>query len=161
MIFGKRPSEYFAFAKPVLILIFVVAVARLVLSLVGVPPSAARWVSVTAAGWLGVLYFAIRVPTSGFGSYKQLLPLCALGSWTAQLVIVPSIILAIVTQKDNIYSLPEFAFGSDGKTWVHAAAHLLVGTTVAPLLAWGIGCLVMLITKKFGPKDTASATARA
>jgi hypothetical protein len=129
-IFGKRLSEYFAFCKPFLGLILVVGIARLALSLGGAPNSTAKWLSITAVIWIGVVYYAIRVHTSGFGSYKQLLPICVLQSLAAQAVIVPGIILAIFTGKDNIYSAPEYAFGGDGKTWLHVGAHLVIGTTL-------------------------------
>ena len=162
-IFGKRPSEYVAFSKPFLVLIPVVGIARLALFFAGVPASIDRWVSMTVVIWLGVLYYSIRVHTSGFGSYKQLLPICFLQSLTAQLIIVPSIILAIFTGHDNIYSIPENFFGSDGKTWLHVAGHLFIGgTTLGPLLSWLVGCVIMFATKKLtaggkNPKAAASA----
>lgn len=161
-IFGKRLSEYVAFAKPLLILIILVGVVRLALSLSGVPNSTGRWLSITAVIWLGGVYYAIRVHTTGFGSYKQLLPILVLQSLAAQLIIVPAIILAIFTGKDNIYSVPEYAFGQDGKTWLHVGAHLLVGTTVGPLIGWLVGCVIMFVTKKVtaGEKDK-EAEARA
>jgi hypothetical protein len=161
-IFGKRLSEYVAFAKPFLILILVVGVVRLALSLGGVPISAARFLSITAVAWIGVLYFAIRVHTSGFGSYKQLLPIYVLQSIAAQVIIVPGIIIAIVTGEDNIYSVPEYSFGSDGKSWLHVGAHLVLGTTIAPLISWLVGCVIMLVTKRLVTKDKVSkAAARA
>lgn len=158
-IFGKRLSEYVAFCKPFLALILIVGIVRLGLSLGGVANSTARWLSITAVIWIGVLYYAIRVHTSGFGSYKQLLPICVLQSLAAQAIIVPGIILAIFTGTDNIYSVPEYAFGRDGKTWLHVGAHLVVGTTIAPLIGWLVGCVIMFATKKLG-KDT-KAEARA
>ena len=154
-IFGKRLSEYFAFCRPFLFLILVVGILRLAVSLGGVSDSTARWLSITAVIWIGVLYYAIKVHTSGFGSYKQLLPICVLQAITAQVIIVPSIILAILTGKDNIYSVPESFFGRDGKTWIHVAGHLVIGTTIAPLLGWLIGCVIMFATKKLA--DTRSA----
>jgi hypothetical protein len=157
-VFGKRLSEYVAFSKPFLILILVVGIARLALSLGGVSNSMAKWVSITGVIWIGVLYYSVRVHTSGFGSYKQLLPICFLHMATAQLVIVPAIILAIFTGTDNIYSVPEYAFGSDGKTWAHVAAHLFIGTTIGSLFSWLIGCIVMFITKKL---STGSAGTKA
>jgi hypothetical protein len=161
-IFGKRVSEYVVFAKPFLILILAVGIARLALSLGGVPDSAARWVSITAAIWIGGVYYAVRVHTSGFGSYKQLLPICFLLSFTAQLIIVPAIILAIVTNTHNIYSIPENYFGSDGKTWVHVAGHLFIGgTTLGPLIGWLVGCVIMFATKKLVTNKDTNATARA
>ena len=147
-IFGKRPSEYVAFSKPFLSLILVVGIVRFVLSVAGVPNSAAKWFSITAVMWIGVLYYSVRVHTSGFGSYKHLLPICVLQSLTAQVIIVPAIILAIFTGHDNIYSAPEFSFGSDGKTWLHVAAHLFIGTTIGSVMSWLVGCLIMFATKK-------------
>ena len=152
-IFGKRLSEYVAFSKPFLIWIVVVGIARLALSLGGVPNSAAKWLSITAVIWIGVLYFSIRVHTSDFGSYKHLLPIFFLQGLTAQVIIVPAIILAILTGHDNIYSAPEYSFGSDGKTWGHVAAHLGLGTTIGPLVGWLVGCLIMFVTKKLVTKD--------
>ena len=96
-IFGKRLSEYVAFSKPFLGLILVVGIARLALSLAGVPNSAAKWFSITAVMWIGVLYYSVRIHTSGFGSYKHLLPICCPPELTAQVIIVPAIILAIFT----------------------------------------------------------------
>ena len=147
-IFGKRLSEYVAFSKLFLGLILVVGIARLALSLGGVPNSMVKWISINAAGWIGVLYYSIRVHTSGFGSYKQLLPICFLQMVAAQVVIVPAIILAIFTGTDNIYSAPEYSFGGDGKTWLHVVAHLFIGTTVGSLMGWLVGCLIMFATKK-------------
>jgi hypothetical protein len=159
-IFGKRLSEYIAFAKLFLGLILVVGIARLVLSLGGAPSSIAKWLSITAVMWIGVVYYSIRVHTSGFGSYKHLLPIYVLQSLAAQLIIVPAIVLAIFTGKDNIYSVPEYSFGGDGKTWLHAGAHLVVGTTIAPLIGWLVGCVIMFAAKKLAPrgKDTKAAT---
>jgi hypothetical protein len=158
-IFGKRLSEYVAFSKPFLGLILMVGIARLALSLGGVPNSTAKWLSITAVIWVGVLYFSIRVHTTGFGSYKHLLPIFVLQSFAAQVIIVPAIVLAIFTGHDNIYSAPEFSFGQDGKTWLHVGAHLLLGTTIGPLIGWLVGCLIMFATKKLVTrgKDTKAA----
>jgi hypothetical protein len=158
MIFGKRLPEYIAFCKLFLILILAVGIVRLALSLGGVSTAIDKWFSITVVMWLGLLYYAVKVHTSGFGSYKQLLPICFLQAWTAQLVIVPSIILAIFTGKDNIYSLPEYAFGQDGKTWLHVIGHLVGGGIVGPLVAWLVGCVIMFVTKKVATGDTATAT---
>ena len=151
-IFGKRLSEYVAFSKPFLSLILVVGIVRFVLSFAGVPNSAAKWFSITVVMWIGGLYYAVKIHTSGFGSYKHLLPICVLQSITAQVIIVPAIILAIFTGHDNIYSAPEFSFGSDGKTWLHVAAHLFIGTTIGSVMGWLVGCLIMFAAKKLVTK---------
>ena len=70
-IFGKRVSEYLAFAKIFLLLIAIVGIARLALSLAGVENATVKWLSISVLALLGLVYYAIRVHTSGFGSYKQ------------------------------------------------------------------------------------------
>lgn len=160
IIFGKRLSEYFAFCKMFLVLILVVGITRLALSLGAGSNSIAKWLSITALIWIGTLYYAIRVHTSGFGSYKQLLPICVLQALAAQLIIVPGIILAIFTGKDNIYSIPESFFSrTDGKSWLHVGLHLVVGTTIAPLLGWLVGSVIMFATKKMVTAENAAARA--
>lgn len=160
-VFGKRVPEYAAFCKAFLTAIVIVGIARLALSLGGAPNSTAKWLSINVVASIGALYYAVRVHTSGFGSYKQLLPIYFLQSVAAQAVIVPGIILAIVTRHDNIFSAPEYSFGGDGKTWSHVAAHLLLGTTFAPLMSWLVGCAIMFVTKRVADRKGAPTTQRA
>jgi hypothetical protein len=153
-VFGKPLSEYVHFCRVFLGLILVIGIARLVLSLEGVPNSTAKWFTMTAAVWIGVVYYSIRVHTSGFGSYKQLLVICALLNWVAQAVAILGIFLAIVTGTNNIFSAPEYAFGADGKTWLHVGAHLVVGTTAGSLVPWLIGSVVLFATTKLAGSDS-------
>jgi len=158
-IFGKSLGEYVAFSKWVLVFILVVGIARLALSLAGVPNSTGKWLSVTVAFLIGVLYYSVRVHTSGFGSYKQLLPVFVLLSFTAQLISAAAIALAIFTGHDNIFSAPEFSGGGDGKNWIHAGAHLGIATPVLSLAAWVIGSLILLVTRKLVTRGTESKVA--
>jgi hypothetical protein len=153
-IFGRRLSEYVAFSRLFLILILVVGIARLALSLGGVPNSTAKWLSMTVVAWVGVVYYAVRVHTSGFGSYKQLLPVIALLNFVAQAIAIVGIVIAILTGTGNIFSAPEYAFGSDGKTWLHVGAHLVVGTTLGSLVPWLIGSVILFATRKLARSDS-------
>ena len=155
-IFGKNLSDYVAFSKLFLGLIFAVGITRLALSLGGVPNSTGKWASVTVALLIGVLYYSIRVHTSGFGSYKQLLPTLWILCTTSQVFIAAVIALAILTGKGNIFTAPEYSGGGDGRNWGHAGAHLLLGAIIAPLVFWLLGSLIMLATKKLATrgKDT-------
>lgn len=147
-IFGKRLSEYIAFEKWFLILVLVVGLLRLELSILGVSNSADRYLSLTVLLLLGLVYYSIKVHTSGFGSYLQLLPVLALQWIVAQAVVIAGIAISIQTGKDNIYSAPEFSPGKvSGRTWAHALSHLVV-MIVMPLIAWAIGSLLMFATKK-------------
>src|SRR5712671_998238 len=147
-IFGKSLSEYIAFAKLFLVLILAAGVIRLALSLEGVPNSTTRWFTMTGLAWIGVIYYSIRVRTSGFGSYKQLLVILVLQDWIAQAIAVIGIAIAMATGINNVFSSPEFAFGGDGKTWLHLGAHLVIGTTAGALIPWGVGSAILALTRK-------------
>src|SRR6185369_2051724 len=154
-IFGKTLSQYISFQKLILLLILAVGLGRLILSLAGVSNSAAKWLSISVMSLIGLVYYAIRVHTAGFGSYKQLLPLIFIQSVLAQAIVIAGIVIAIFTHKDNVFSAPEYSGGTDGKTWLHAAAHLIVGVIVGPLVGWLIGCILMFVVKKVSPQGAA------
>jgi len=146
-IFGKSISEYIRFERGFLILVLVVGVARLALSLLGAPNSAVKYLSLTVLFLLGMIYYSVAVHTSGFGSYKQLLPVLALPVIVGNCIIIAGIVIAILTHKDNIFSAPEYSPGKvDGKTWGHVGGHV-VATIVVPLVLWAVGSLIMLVTK--------------
>jgi len=157
MIFGKPLSAYVAFAKVILLLIVVVGVARLALSLAGVENATVKWLSISIVSLIGLVYYSIRVHTTGFGSYKQLLALIVLQGVVAQTIIIVGIVIAILTGRDNIFSAPEYSGGGDGKTWLHAGAHLIFGVIVGSLIGWLIGCLIMWVTKKVRKEEAAPA----
>jgi hypothetical protein len=147
-IFGKSLSDYVSFGRGFLILVLVVGLARLILSLVGVPNSKAKFLSITIVFLLGMVYYSVTVYTSGFGSYKQLLPVLALPVILGNCIIIAGIVIAILTTKDNIFSAPEFSPGRvDGKNWGHVVGHV-VATFILPLVLWAVGSLIMLVTKK-------------
>jgi hypothetical protein len=88
---------------------------RLALSLSGTPNDTARWFSMTALIWIAVIYCSIRIHTVGFGSYKQLVVICALLNLTTQVISITGILISIATGTDNIFSAPDFAFNVGSK----------------------------------------------
>jgi len=159
-IFGKPFAEYVQFSKVFWILIAITGVTRLLLSLAGAPNTTVKWFSMTAIAWIAVFYFAIRAHTSGFGTYRHLLPIFAILNLTDQVIAIAGILIAIVTGTNNIFSAPEYAFGADGKTWFHLGAHVVVGTTVGTLIPWITACLIMFISTKLLPDGRTGVTAR-
>jgi hypothetical protein len=159
MMFGKRLSAYVAFCRPFLLLILAAGIVRLALSLGGAPNGTAKWFSMSALVWIGVLYYSIRVHTTGFGSYKHLLVICTLQNLVAQAIAVFGILLAIFTGTENIFSAPEYSFGG-GNPWFHAAAHVVIGTTVGSLMPWLIGSVILFVTQKLSAsKETIKSLA--
>jgi hypothetical protein len=146
-IFGKSFSDYLIFERGFLILIVAVGLTKLVLSFLGVPNSALKFLSLTVLLLAGMLYYSVRVHTSRFGDYKQLLPVLALQVIAAQSLIVAGIVFAILTGHDNIFTIREFAPGKTNATWGHAASHVMA-MIVFPLFLWLLGSLVMFVTKK-------------
>ena len=147
-IFGKPLSEYIAFASPFMILVFVAGVTRLALSLNGVPNETTRWFTMVGLAWIGVIYYSIRVHTTGFGSYKQLLVIFAAVNWTAQAIAIVGIAIAMSTGTNNVFSSPEFFFGGNGNSWRHLLSHIFVGTTLGTLFPWVIGSGILAITRR-------------
>jgi hypothetical protein len=149
-IFGRPLSDYIAFCKPFLILVPLVGIVRLVLSLSGTPNATAMFFSMTALVWLAVVYYSIRIHTTAFGSYKQLLVICALLNLTTQVVSIAGILISIITGKANIFTAPEFTFGV-GSQWAHVAAHVFIGSIAGSLVPWAVGSLILAITRKASP----------
>jgi hypothetical protein len=144
VIFGKRVSEYLAFQKPFLILLAAVGLARLGLSLAGLPNVSVRWLSMNAVLWIAIVYYGVAVHTRRFGSYKQLLPLIVFQVALFHSIAILGILLTIAGLP-NIYGAPEYSVPNQ---WLHIAAHLTIGMVAASLLLWGFASLVLLVTKK-------------
>lgn len=152
-IFGKNLSEYIRFLRPILGLILLVGIARLLLSLAGVSNAAVKYFSISVVGLIGLVVYSIGVHTRSFGSYKELLVLLGIQNLTAQVISAAAVVLAILTGQDNIFSAPEYSGGGDGKTWGHAGAHLFLATPIVTLVSWGLGSVILWITKKVVPID--------
>jgi len=146
-IFRKTAGEYLRFAAGIIALVALVGVARLALSMAGAPVSVVKLFSVTGVALLGIVYFGVRTHTSGFGAYRELLPLALITMATASWISGSAVLLAIATGQDNIYSVPEYSGGQDGKTFFHAFAHFVIAPVVAGVVGWGLSSLVMLVTR--------------
>jgi hypothetical protein len=147
-MFGKRVSEYVGFQKVFLALIAAVGLARLGLSLAGLPDTTVTFLSMTVVYVAGALYYGVVVHTRGFGSYKQLLPLVFFQMVLVNAIAVLGILLSIGGLR-NIYATPEYSgpFFA-GNQWAHLLAHLTIGMIVPSLMLWGLASLVLLITKR-------------
>src|SRR5207245_5816585 len=149
MIFGKRISEYLRFQRVWLAVLAAVGLARLGLSLAGLPDRTVMWLSMTVIGWAAIFYYGVAVHTRGFGSYRHLVPLILFQMVLVQSIAVFGILLAIAGVP-NIYAAPEFSgppFARSTNQWTHPLAHLTIGIVVPTLLGWGVASLVLLITK--------------
>lgn len=149
-MFGKRVPEYLAFQKVWLVLLAVVGLARLGLSLAGLPDHTVMFLSMTVVGWAAIFYYGVAVHTRGFGSYRHLVPLVLFQMIVVQTIAVLGILLAIAG-RPNIYAAPEYSgppFARSANQWSHALAHLTIGI-VAPVILGGlVGSLILFATKR-------------
>ena len=133
-VFGKRLSEYVRFQKPILIAILIVGLLRLVLSLAGQPVGTVRWLSMTVVALMGVFYYGIQVPRTGFGSYRHLLPLAVIQSTLSNGIVIVGLLIALATGQQNIFTAPEF--GGEGNAF-HVFGHVLFGIGIGSILRGG------------------------
>jgi len=157
-LFGKNVAEYVSFAKPVLTVIFIVWALRFGLSLAGFPNSTTKWSSTTVVALLGMVYFAVRVHTQGFGSYKQLFGLLLTQNVFANALVIVGILWAMVGGHDNVFSAQEYS-GGMGANWLHAGLHVLIGMLGFSLVMWAVGSLILLVTKSLASHKGGAATA--
>jgi hypothetical protein len=149
-IFGKKLSEYVRFQRVILALILVVGLARLFLSLAGVPNDTVRFLSMTVVGLAAIFYYGIRVHTTGFGSYRQLLPLLVIQSAVANGIAILGILITYFTGHANIFTAPEFG-GLMRIRW-HILGHVVGGLVIGPLIGWLVASIVMWVTKRVSRK---------
>lgn len=154
-MFGKKLSEYVSFSKGFLALVVFVGLLRLALSLAGGSVASVRFVSLTAVLVLGALYLGARVHTSGFGSYRQLLPLVGLAAVVSQLIVIAGIAIAIATGTHNIFSVPEYSPPAGGQTAFHVIGHG-VAAVVGSFILWAFGSIAMAVTKRLTAPGTAA-----
>jgi len=148
MIFGKPAGQYLAFQKLPLILTAAVGLARLALSLAGVPNSTVAFLSMNVVLWASAFYYGFAVHRRGFGSYRQILPLVFFQVAVFHGVACLGILLAIIGF-DNIFAAPEYSGpATPGNQWLHLLSHLTVGMVLAPLVLWGAASIAMLVAKK-------------
>jgi hypothetical protein len=150
-MFGKTGAEYIRFERWILILIVLVFAVRLGMSLAGVPNDATKWVSINLVLLVGLVYCGVVVHTARFGSYKHLYPLLLFQNGVAHWLIGMAIILGIVTGHNNIFTAPEYFGGQDGKNWIHALIHIVLGPPILSLFAWLFASAILFITRKIRP----------
>jgi hypothetical protein len=147
-MFGKKVSQYLEFQKLLLALTAVVGLARLGLSLAGVPDEAVRWLSMNILIWGGAVYYGVAVHARGFGSYKQLLPLVFFQVAILHVIAVAGIVLQIAGFP-NIFAAPEYSGPATmPNQWLHAVSHLTIGMVAAPLVLWAVASLAHWITRR-------------
>jgi hypothetical protein len=167
-MFGKKVKEYARFERWILILIVVVFALRLGLSLAGVSkaeypvmtrtgiptiPQATEWLSINLVLLVGILYCAVAVQTTRFGTYKHLFPLLLFQITIAHWLVGMGIVLGIVTGHNNVFTAVEHCgvCGADGLKWSHALGHIVVTPPLVSLVSWLPASAILFVTRQVRP----------
>lgn len=142
MVSGEPTAEKAVFGKVALAVLAGVGLARLGLSLSGVPDGVVRWLSTNAVGWLAAFAYG-ALARRGPGGYRRLLPFAFSQALVFHSIAVLGILLTIAGLP-NIYGAPEYG-GPASQRWLHLASHLVLGMPAATLLWWGASCLSLLV----------------
>jgi hypothetical protein len=165
-MFGKKVKEYVRFERWILILIVVVFALRLGLSLAGASkaeypfitrtgiqtpfPKGSEWLSINLVLLVGILYCAIAVQTTGFGTYKHLFPLLLFQITIAHWLVGMGIMLGILTGHNNVFTALEHCgvCGADGLRWSHALGHIVITPPLVSLVSWLPASAILFVTRK-------------
>jgi hypothetical protein len=157
-VFGRPLTYYLRLQAPALIAILVVFLARLVLSMAGVPNSTFKVLSVTLVLFLALPYYALLAKREGLG-FRHLYAMGLVQGLFSQTLVALAIVLGMITGADNVYTIPEFypaasqgpggPFPVDGKNWMHAGAHIVfAGLLALPLISWVISSVCLVIARR-------------
>ena len=103
--------------------------------------------------WLGTFYCGVAAHRTGFGGYRQLLPLVFVLLLPLHAVALLGIGLAAAGHP-NILAAPEYG-GQVGPA-LHAVAHLTLGVVIPSVLLWGVAALTLRITKSLAGRPAPS-----
>jgi hypothetical protein len=107
----------------------------------------------SAVALAGTIYYGVAVHARRFGSYRHLLPLVLFQVALTHGIAVLGILVSIAGFP-NVFTAPEFSGPvPNPNPWHHLVAHLTIGIVVPTLLLWGIGSLLLFVTKKVARRE--------
>ena len=136
---GRGLGDHLHLITPLCGLIAAVWALRMILAAAGVPLGLVKVFSVTVATPFTVLVAVMLIYVRRFGSYTNVALVAFLLSGWAQLLVVAAIAFTALTQRQNIYTAPEFSMNQFSLTQ-HILGHLTFGigfgTIFGTLMGW-------------------------
>jgi hypothetical protein len=133
-VFGRPLSSYLRFQRAVLVVLLVVGLARLCLSLAGLPHDSVRWLSMTGVAIGGAVVYGLRAPAAGFRTDRELIPLLVIQAALANAIVIAGIAIGTLSGRENVFTTPRYAGGlPPGR---HVAGHVLLGLVIWPVLTF-------------------------
>jgi len=150
-IFGKSLRDYFSFVRIGIILILVMGVVRFALGLSGVPyEKSTHLASLTILGWILAVIYGHLARVTGFGRYRQLLPM----AFALAVTMYGFIILAIVVESQGglhgYFHAPGVGLMPSGMSVVDHVIGQLLAMLVTTVLLWALASLGFALSSHLG-----------
>jgi hypothetical protein len=139
--------EHIRLLSPAFVLVAGVWILRMIMSASGIPLWMTRIASVSVATTVSVLLAAILIYARRFGSYTSVVVASFLLNLWGQCLVVSAVLFSMITQIENIYTIPEFSVGTHG--WIHIYWHLTFGLAIGTLVGAAVGCLLLAMLRIF------------
>ena len=152
-ICGRGLRDHIRLLAPLFGLIVAVWALRWMLHAAGFPRELVRVLSVTGATSLAILIAVWRIHTRGFGSYPNVAIATLLLVLFGQMLITMSVLFAVVSGIDNVFTLPEFSPPDDPHHLRHILGQLTFGIGAGTLFGAATGCLMLWLLRKLVPRD--------
>jgi hypothetical protein len=150
MNIGKHGlGDHLRLLAPLFGLIAAVWALRWIADVAAAPPALVRGLSVSVAGAVAVLVAVVLIHFKCFGKYASVVVSAFLLVLWEEMLIVAAIVVTIITNKENIYSIPEFGYGATYGH--HIAAHLTYGLGFEGITAAAMGCALLWVLRKLVP----------
>jgi len=157
-ICGRGIRDHIRLLAPLFGFIGVVWLLRWTVAAAGGPRVLVHIVSVTGATSLAILIAVWRIHTRGFGSYPNVAVATLLLVVFGQLLITLSILFAVITGINNIFTHPDFSVPDDPHHVRHILGQLTFGIGAGTLFGAATGCLMLWLLRKLVPRSRATTT---
>jgi len=145
----KTFRDHLRLLAPLFGLITAVWALRWIADVASAPPALVRGLSVSVTGAVSVLVAAVLIHFKRFGSYTSVVVSAFLLVLWEETLLVLGIVVTIVTDIENIYTIPEFGFGTTHLQ--HIAGHLTYGLGFEGMIGAAMACAVFWVLRRFVP----------
>lgn len=149
---GPSIKELIQLLTPLFGIIAAVWILRLLLGYMSAPGWLLQVFSVSIVVPICVILMTVLIHVRRFGDYGSVVASSFLLVGWSQLLIVLTIIFAVLTGIENVYTRPEFSMMNDPNHVRHVIGHLTFGVAVEGLIASGMASLIFYMLRRTTPR---------
>jgi hypothetical protein len=149
---GHGMQEHIRLLVPLFVFIAAVWLLRMILAAAESPMWLVTMISVTTATAVAILLAVVLIHHRNFGGYPNVVASSFLLNIWAQILIIGAIAFAVLTETENIYTLPQFSVpGHDPLHLNHMYGQLTFGIGTGTLAGAAGGCLLLWLLRRLVP----------